>query len=146
MTVNAIPDGYHSVSPYLIVDDAGALLDFLTAAFDGEERERIAMPSGQVMHAEIRIGNSMVMMGGARPGADAAKTSLYLYVEQVDAVYRQALAAGAVSVMAPADQFYGDRNAGITDPAGNTWWIATHIEDVPPAELQRRAREQMSGD
>ena len=145
MTVSAIPEGYHSVCPYLVVEDAAALLAFLREAFDGEERERIATPTGEVMHAEIRIGNSMVMMGGARPGVEATRSSLYFYVEQVDAVYQQALAAGAVSVMAPADQFYGDRNAGVTDPAGNTWWIATHIEDISSAELQRRAREQMSG-
>lgn len=143
MTIKAIPKGYHSVTPYLVVDDVKGLMAFYQRAFDAQLIESLANGSGEVMHAEIRIGNSMVMMGAAREGFAAMRAAMYLYVEDTDKVYQQALNAGAGSLMPPADQFYGDRNAGVQDPAGNSWWIATHIEDVSPAELQLRAAEQM---
>lgn len=142
MAVKPIPDGYHSVTPYLMVENAGKLIDFLKQAFGATETERVSRPDGGVMHAEVRIGNSPVMMGEPM-GRPAMPAGLYLYVEDVDAIYAQALAAGATSLMAPADQFYGDRSGGVTDPAGNTWWIATHIEDVPHDELAKRAEEAM---
>jgi len=142
--VKAIPDNYHSVTPYLKVPGITKLLDFLTQAFDAKLVERMARPDGTVMHAEVRIGDSVVMMGeptGADEGPMPAM--MYLYVADTDAFYRRAIAAGAASVMEPADQFYGDRNAGVKDPCGNLWWIATHVEDVAPDEMARRAEARM---
>ena len=142
MAVKAIPEGYHAVTPYLMVTDAGRLIDFLKQAFGAVETERVARPDGGVMHAEVRIGDSAVMMGEP-PGGPAKPAALYLYVADVDATYARALAVGATAMSPPTDQFYGDRSAGIADPAGNTWWIATHVEDVPKDELARRAAEAM---
>ena len=141
--VKAIPEGYHTITPYLVVENPGRLIDFLTRAFGARETERIAQPDGSIMHAEVRIGDSAVMMGGAGSQHPAKLAGLYLYVEDVDAAYAKALQAGATSITAPADQFYGDRSAGVTDPAGNTWWIATHIEDVPREQLASRAEAAM---
>ena len=139
MAVRPIPEGYHSVTPYLTVENVAPLLDFLVRAFDAEVRYKMERPDGSIGHAEVRIGDSFVMMGGATGQWPPMPCALYLYVENTDAVYRRALDAGAVSIMEPADQFYGDRNAGVKDPSGNLWWIATHIEDVSPEELARRA-------
>lgn len=143
MTVQPIPQGYHAVTPYLIVADASALIDFLKAAFDAEEVCRVARPDGGLMHAQVRLGDSIVMMSGASTECPAMPAGLYLYVEDADATYQQALAAGAESVMAPSDEFWGDRMGGVRDPAGNFWWIATHIEDVGGDELARRAAAAM---
>lgn len=139
MTVSPIPDGYHTVSPYLIADDAAALLEFLRRAFGGEEMFRMDMPDGSVGHAEVRIGDSVVMVGGAGGEWPAVPAAIHLYVSDVDATYQAALAAGARSTEEPADQFYGDRRANVVDGAGNQWFIATHVEDVPPEELEGRA-------
>jgi PhnB protein len=143
MTVNPIPEGYHSITPYLKVRAVARLLDFLKEAFDATETERMARGDGTIGHAEVSIGDSMVMMGEPQGDAASMPGTLYLYVPNVDATYRRALAAGATSVAEPTTQFYGDRHAGITDPAGNCWWIATHVEDVAPAEMQRRAATAM---
>jgi PhnB protein len=137
MSVKPIPDGFHSVSPYILVKDGAKLIDFLKEAFDAEQFERLETPDGRVKHAQLKIGDSMVMLG--EPQGDAMPASLYLYVPDCDATYASAMAAGATSIMEPGDQFYGDRGAGVTDPCGNIWWIGTHIEDVPPDELERRA-------
>lgn len=137
MSVKPIPDGFHSVSPYILVKDGAKLIDFLKAAFDAEQVERLETPDGRVKHAQLQIGDSMVMLGA--PQDDGMPSSLYLYVPDCDATYASAMAAGATSLMEPEDQFYGDRGAGVTDPCGNLWWIGTHIEDVPPDELERRA-------
>lgn len=139
MAVKPIPEGYHTVTPYLVVPGVAKLIDFLEQAFGAQEKERHARPDGAIMHAEVKIGDSIVMMGEPMGEFKAIPAALYLYVEDVDAVYKRALEAGATSVMEPADQFYGDRNGGVKDPAGNLWWIATHIEDVSPEELARRA-------
>ncbi|EQB63038.1 MAG: hypothetical protein RBG1_1C00001G0617 [candidate division Zixibacteria bacterium RBG-1] len=141
MTVKPIPDGYHSVIPYLIVQGAAALIDFLRHAFDATEKERHAWPDGSIMHAEVKIGDSTIMLGEARGEWKPMPASIYLYVNDADATFRKAIKAGAVSVMEPADQFYGDRHGGVKDPCGNHWWVATHIEDVPPEELQKRMEE-----
>jgi uncharacterized glyoxalase superfamily protein PhnB len=139
MAVKPIPDGFHTVTPYLVVPGVANLLDFLQQAFAAQELLRMPRPDGAIMHAEVKIGDSIVMMG--EPMGDQAPMpgSLYLYVHDADSVYRRALQAGATSTMEPTDQFYGDRSAGVKDPAGNQWWIATHQEDVPPAELAKRA-------
>jgi PhnB protein len=141
MAVKPIPDGYHTVTPYLTLDDPGPVIEFLKKAFDAQETFAMRDPRGRVQHAEVRVGNSMVMLGGAREQWQARPGNFYLYVEDVDAVYKKAIAAGGKLLSEPADQFYGDRHGGVTDPQGNNWWIATHIEDVPAAELEHRAKE-----
>jgi PhnB protein len=143
MAVRPIPEGFHTVTPYLVVQGVPKLLDFLKQAFDAHEIMRMPRPDGIIMHAEVRIGDSPVMMGEAVGEHKPRPSCLYLYVENADATYKRALQAGATSTMEPADQFYGDRHAGVVDPVGNQWWIATHIEDVPPDELARRAEAYM---
>jgi uncharacterized glyoxalase superfamily protein PhnB len=139
MVVQPIPEGYHTVTPYLIVAGVPRLVDFLRQAFGAEETyPPTRRPDGSVAHAEIRIGDSRVMMGEPMGDFAPMPAMLYLYVRDVDAVYHQAVAAGAITLMEPADQIYGDRNAGVKDPAGNLWWIGTRKEDVSPAELARR--------
>jgi len=140
MAAKAIPDGYHSVTPYLVVPGVAQLLDFLTQAFDAQEvHPPMRRPDGTIMYAEVRVGDSIVMMGEPRGEFTPMPGSLYVYVSDTDAVYKRALQAGATSLTEPADQFYGDRNAGVQDPVGNRWWIATHQEDVSPEELTKRA-------
>ena len=146
MAVKSIPDGYHSVTPYLVVQKAGTLLDFLKQAFDAQELfPPMTRPDGTIMHAEVRIGDSVVMLGEPGDEVTPMPGSIYLYVNNTDAVYTRALQAGATSLMEPADQFYGDRNAGVQDPVGNRWWIATHQEDVSPEELAKRAAALQQG-
>jgi len=139
MSVKPLPEGYHTITPFLYVAGTPALIEFLKVAFGAIELMRIHEPDGSVMHAQLKIGDSTLMMGEAMKGVAATQSSFYLYVPDADETYRLARAAGAVTVTEPADQFWGDRIAGIKDPAGNTWWIATHIEDVDPEELARRA-------
>jgi PhnB protein len=141
--VKAIPDGYHSVTPYLTVADLPRMLEFVQAAFGATIHEAISGEDGRIRHAEVQLGDSKIMIGQAREDYPPRPGSLYLYVEDTDANYRRAIEAGAKSLMEPADQFYGDRNAGVEDPLGNYWWIATHVEDVTPEEMDRRAKEQL---
>jgi PhnB protein len=142
MSVKPIPDGYHAITPYLVGHNVAGLIDFLAAAFGAVEIERMTDPAGRIMHAEVRIGDSIVMMGEANEQFPPLPTAIYHYVVDCDATYQRAIAAGGKSLMEPANQFYGDRNAGIEDPSGNKWWIGTHVEDVSRAELERRARER----
>jgi PhnB protein len=144
VAVKPIPDGYHSVTPYLMVKNAAGLLAFLEKAFGAIETEKMTGPNGAIMHAEVKIGDSRVMLAEAQGQWQPMASSIYLYVPDSDATYSQALAAGATSVMEPMDQFYGDRHGGVMDQFGNIWWIATHVEDVPRGELDRRAQEWMS--
>ena len=139
MAVQPIPEGYHSVTPYLIVEGAAKLIDFAKAAFGAEERSRMAGPGGAIMHAEISIGDSVVMLSDAMAEFPPTKAMIHLYVPEVDAAYRSALAAGATSEREPADQFYGDRSASVRDAFGNRWYVATHVEDVSPEEMEKRA-------
>jgi PhnB protein len=137
------PDGYHSVTPYLAVEGAAKLLDFLKQAFNATDAHLcMKRPDGSIHHAEVTIGDSIVMVGDAQGQWKPMPSTLYLYVDDTDATYHRALAAGATSLMEPATQFYGDRNAGVQDPSGNYWWIATHVEDVSPEEVKRRAETQ----
>jgi uncharacterized glyoxalase superfamily protein PhnB len=139
MAVKPVPEGYHTATPYLIVPGVAQVIDFLKQAFDAKEiHERTSRPDGSVMHAEVRIGDSPIMMGEPMGQFQAMPAFVYLYVADTDACYQRALKAGATSLLEPADQFYGDRNAGVRDAAGNVWWIGTHIEDVAPEELKRR--------
>ena len=140
MTVRAIPEGYHTVTPYLVVEGVPKLIEFLTRAFDAKEVFRMAMPDGTIRHAEMQIGDSRVMMGEAQGPQRPIPAMLHLYVADADAVYERALRAGATSIAPPTDQFYGDRSGGVRDMCGNQWWVATHKEDVPADELARRAQ------
>jgi PhnB protein len=141
MAVKPIPDGYHTVTPYLTVKGADRLLDFVKSAFSAEETVRMDRPDGTIAHSEVQIGDSKLMLGEPTEQWDASSATMHLYVEDCEATYRRALDAGATSLQEPADQFYGDRMAGVRDPHGNNWWIATHIEDVPEDEMARRAEE-----
>ena len=142
MAVKAVPEGFHTVTPLLVVKGGAKLIDFLKNAFGGEETVRMPLPSGEIIHAEVKIGNSIVMLNDTM-GQPPTATSLFLYVNDADAVYRQALKAGATSVSEPADMFWGDRVAQVSDQFGNQWWIATHKEDVSAQEMQKRAEEAM---
>jgi len=138
LDVTPIPLGYHSISPFLLLNDIGGFLEFVRKAFDVQVIRALPDATGKVMHAEIRLGDSHIMIGDPMGKHEPHPASLYFYVPDVDAVYRQAIEAGGTSVLEPADQFYGDRNGGVQDVWGNIWWIATHIEDVSEGELQRR--------
>ncbi len=139
MPVLSKPEGYHTVTPFLLVKDTAKLIEFCQRAFGAIELFRMQSPDGIVMHAEIKIGDSILMLSD--PGAQYKPMPcwLYLYVDDTDATYKQAIEAGAQSFAPPADQFYGDRNASVVDPFGNHWGIATHIEDVSPEEISIRA-------
>jgi len=145
--VKPVPDGYHSLTPYLIVADAAAAIDFYKRVFGASERLRLAAPGERVGHAEIEIGDSVIMMADEHPEMGArgprayggSPISLHLYLDDVDAVIERAVAAGAKLVRPVTDMFYGDRTGAVEDPFGHIWHIATHKEDVPPEELRRRA-------
>jgi uncharacterized glyoxalase superfamily protein PhnB len=140
--VKPIPAGYHSVTPYLIIEGAPKLIAFLKHTFNAEEAARMNGPDGRVAHAEVKIGDSFVMMSDATAEYKPVESQLYVYVDNIDVTYKRALEAGATSVREPKNQFYGDRSASVRDPTGNTWGIATHVEDVSPEEMQRRMKEQ----
>jgi PhnB protein len=146
MAVKPIPEGYHTVTPYLIVKGAAQALDFYRRAWGAKESVRMPGPEGKIMHAEIQIGDSKLMLADEFPemGAVSPQTiggtpvGICLYVENVDALYQQAVAAGAKVERPLQNQFYGDRSATLSDPYGHKWTIATHVEDVPPQEMERR--------
>jgi PhnB protein len=137
--VKPLPEGFHTVTPYLTVQRAADLIDFVKKVFGATEVERMTSPDGAVRHAEVKIGDSIIMIGGAPDQASVRTGQIYLYTSDVDATHRRAIQAGATSLREPVDMFYGDRCGGLRDTWGNDWWIATHIEDVAPAEMQRRA-------
>jgi len=147
--VKPIPDGYPQVTPYLAVDDANAAIDFYTTVFGARERMRMDAPGGKVGHAELQFGDSLVMladefpdMGNRSPrSVCGTPVTISVYVDDVDAAFDRALRAGAKELRPLENQFYGDRTAQIEDPFGHRWSISTHIEDVPPDEMQRRAAE-----
>jgi PhnB protein len=138
MSVQPIPLGYHAVTPYLNIQGAAELIEFLQEAFAARLKERIDRPDGAVGHAEVIIGDSVIMLSDPKGDCPPMPGAFYLYVADVDATCRQALAAGAAPVMEPANQFWGDRQGGVRDRFGNLWWVATRVEDVSPEELQRR--------
>ena len=147
-----IPDGYHTVTPYLAFEDAAEAIEFYKKAFGAKERMRMESPNGQIGHAELEIGDSLVMLADAfpqsttRPPSELGGTTggVFLYVEDVDAVVKQATNAGATITMEVADQFWGDRFGSVKDPFGHSWSVATHVEDVPPEEMAERAKEAMA--
>jgi PhnB protein len=144
--VKPIPDGYHTVTPYLIVKDAAGALEFYKKAFGAKELMRLAGPGGKIGHAEVKVGDSPIMLADEHPEVGArspqsfggSPVSIVLYVEDVDALTGRAVAAGAKVLRPLKDQFYGDRSATLEDPFGHVWTIATHKEDVSPEEINRR--------
>lgn len=149
--VNPIPAGYHSVTPYLVLDDANGAIEFYKKAFGAKELARMNGPGGKVGHAEIKIGDSIVMVADEMPGPGprsarkmgGSPVGLYLYVEDVDSVFNRAVGEGAKPDMPPRDMFWGDRYGKLTDPYGHQWSLATHVEDIQPQEMEKRAREFM---
>jgi PhnB protein len=139
MATKSIPEGYHSITPSFCVDGAQKFINFLKEVFAAQDRFKMDGPGGKVMHAELNIGDSAIMVSDVMPQWPAKSNSLYVYVDDVDATYQRALKAGATSVRAPENAFYGDRTSAVQDPFGNMWGIATHVEDVPPDELEKRA-------
>ncbi len=142
-----IPEGYHTATPYLIIKGAASAIEFYKKAFGATELMRMADPSGRIGHAEIRIGDSPILLADEVPemsyrspqSLGGSPVSILLYVEDVDAVFSQAVAAGAKVERPVKDQFYGDRSGGVTDPFGHVWYIATHKEDISPEEMRKRA-------
>ncbi len=141
MPVRPMPEGYHTIQPYLVVPDPEGLIAFLQKVLGAELIEKMPGTDGKVRHAEVRIGDSVVMMGRAMNEKPPTRSVIYAYVPEVDGAYQRALATGAKSEMEPVNQFWGDRNAAFIDPAGNSWWLSTHVEDVPPEEIKRRSEE-----
>jgi PhnB protein len=150
--VKPIPDGYPQVTPYLIVDGANAAIDFYGKVLDATERMRMPSPGNKIGHAELELGDSIIMLADEHPemGIRGPKTiggtpvTISVYVEDVDSVFERALAEGATSTRQVENQFYGDRTGQFEDPFGHRWSIATHVEDVPPEEMTKRAAEAMA--
>jgi uncharacterized glyoxalase superfamily protein PhnB len=144
MAVKPIPEGYSTATPYLVVPNAAKVLEFVKKAFGAKESyPAMTAPDGSIMHAEVTIGDSRIMMGQSSERWPPIPAMLYLYVPDCDAVYKSAVAAGGTSVTEPANQFYGDRHGTVRDAGGNLWCIATHVEDVPPEEMATRAAAAM---
>ncbi|HEY3185762.1 MAG TPA: VOC family protein [Gaiellaceae bacterium] len=152
MAVKPIPEGYHTLTPYLAVDDAAEAIEYYKKAFGAKERVRMDTPDGKIGHAELEIGDALLMLSDPFPQASTqppkelggTSASVFMYVEDVDAVVKQAVGAGASVTMEVADQFWGDRFGTVTDPFGHVWSIATHVEDVPPEEMAERAKAAMA--
>jgi PhnB protein len=152
MAVKPIPEGYHSVTPYLAVSDGARAIEFYKRAFGAQEKSRMEGPQGKIAHAELKIGDSVIMLSDEMPGSGCrspqslggTSVNMFLYVNDVDSVFNQAVRAGATSEMPVADQFWGDRYGKVTDPFGHSWSLATHKEDVAPADMQKRGQEAMA--
>ncbi|HWC12030.1 MAG TPA: VOC family protein [Acidimicrobiales bacterium] len=153
MAVKPIPDGYPQITPYLLVDDAAAAIEFYASVFGATERLRMPAPGGKIGHAELQLGDSLLMVadefpetGGRSPRTvGGSPVIVSVYVEDVDAVFERAVQAGATALRPVEDQFYGDRTAQLEDPFGHQWSVATHVEDVPPDEMERRMAQAMGG-
>jgi PhnB protein len=152
MAVKPVPEGYRTITPYLTVDDAAEAIEYYKNAFGAKERGRMDAPGGKIGHAELEIGDSLVMLSDALPQFSTrspkelggSSVSIFMYVEDVDAVVKQASDAGATVTAEVADQFWGDRFGIVQDPFGHLWSIATHVEDVPPEEMAERAKAAMA--
>jgi PhnB protein len=151
--VKPIPDGYPQVTPYLCVDDAKAAIEFYSRALGAKERMHMPGPDGKIGHAELELGESLIMLADEFPemgirgpkAVGGTPVMIMIYVEDADAVFDAAVAAGATSLRPVENQFYGDRTGQFEDPFGHRWSVATHVEDVPPDEMEKRAAEAMSG-
>jgi PhnB protein len=152
MATQPIPEGYTTISPYLAVDDAAEAIEYYKKAFGAEETGRMEAPGGKIGHAELKIGDSHVMLSDPFPQASTTppkelggtSASIFMYVEDVDAVVQKAVDAGATVTMEVEDQFWGDRFGSITDPFGHNWSIATHVEDLTPEEIEERGKAAMA--
>ena len=151
--VNPIPENYPRVTPYLVVEGAAEAIDFYTRVFGAKEQMRMPAPGGKIGHAEMRIGNAIVMLSDEFPGVSSQKAptslggttgSLMVYVPNVDAAFKRATDAGCTSIMAPTDMFWGDRFGKLQDPYGNQWGLATHVKDVPPKQMAEAAKAAMA--
>ena len=150
--VNSVPAGYHTATPYLTLDDCARAIKFYEQAFGAQEIMRMEAPGGKIGHAEIKIGDSLLMLADEMPGSGSRSpkslggttAGVFLYVTDVDASYKKAVDAGARADMPPADMFWGDRYGKLTDPFGQTWFMATHKEDVAPEEMTRRMQQEMA--
>ena len=151
-SVQPIPKGYHSVTPYLVVNDAARAIDFCKRAFGAQEKMRMDGPGGKIGHAELKIGDSIIMLSDEMPGSGmrsprslgGTAAGVFLYVENVDSIFKQAVSAGAKADAQPSDMFWGDRFGKLTDPFGHQWSVATHKEDIAPDEMAKRAKEAMA--
>jgi PhnB protein len=152
MAVKPVPEGFHTLTPYLAVENAADAIEYYKKAFGAEEKFRMDAPGGKIGHAELQIGDSLIMLSDPFPQSStktpselgATTGSVFMYVEDVDAVVKQAIDAGATVTMEVADQFWGDRFGTIEDPFGHIWSVATHVEDVPPEEIAERAKAAMA--
>ena len=144
-SVKAVPEGMHTVTPFLVVDGANELIRFIEQSFDGKVTSIMKTKEGRVMHAGVQIGDSQIMVTDSTEKYPAGNTRLYLYVDDVDATYNNAIKAKGTSLREPTDEFYGDRSSGVKDAWGNEWWIATHVEDVDDEEMEKRAKEFSAG-
>jgi PhnB protein len=151
--VRPVPAGYHTVTPYLTVDDGARAIEFYVRAFGAREKERMPGPGGKIMHAELRLGDSVVMLSDEFPGMSTSRSpkalggttgGLFLYVPDVDAAFKRAVEAGCKVLMPVTDMFWGDRFGKLEDPFGNQWGLATHKEDVPPKAMAGRAKAAMA--
>lgn len=139
--IHYIPEGFQSVTPYFIVPDGPAFMAFLKQVFGAQERFVSKAPDGSIMHAQMLLDGSVIEFGQGNHQWPAMRLNMHVYVPDTDATYHRALDAGAKSVREPKDEFYGDRTAGIEDPAGNIWWVATHMENLTEEEIERRAAD-----
>ena len=139
--IQSIPEGFHTVTPFLVVDGADRLIEFLESAFDGSLTDKFMTPDDRIMHATVTIGDSRIMLSDTMEGMQPQLGMLFLYVDDVDTTFKNALSAGGSLVREVKDEFYGDRAGAVKDEWGNTWWVATHVEDVSEPELKRRVKE-----
>lgn len=138
-TVKPVPEGYHTVSPYLIVNGAADLISFLEKTFNAKEKLKFASSDGKrINHAEMKLGDSIIMLADSTKKIKPMPAMIHLYLKDTDGAYKRALKAGAISLREPSNQVHGDRSAGVKDPWGNQWWISTHIEDLTPREMMKR--------
>lgn len=151
--VKPIPDGYPQITPYLIVDGASEAIDFYGKVFGSSERMRMPAPGGKIGHAELELGDTLIMLADVTPDMEnrdprafgGSPVIMSVYVEDADAVFDRAIEAGAKEIRPLENQFYGDRSGQFEDPFGHRWSVATHVEDVSPEEMQKRAAQQMTG-
>ena len=141
--INPVPQGFHTITPYFIVNNADKFIDFIKEAFGAVENHRSVTHEGRIMHAQLKIGDSFIMMGESAGEWKPMPCTIYMYVPDVDSVYDKALKTGGKKLREPANEFYGDRIGGVEDPWGNQWWISTHVEDVSPGEMKKREEEMM---